>query len=64
MTRIPLRYDRDPASIPPNPQFRVLALDSNIVRYISDTTVARSGIEGALGLLGAAALGSVTVPWP
>ncbi len=64
LTRVQLRYDMDPAFVPKNPQLRVTALDSNIVRYISDTTVARTGIEGAFGLLGAATFSSVSVPWP
>jgi hypothetical protein len=63
-TRVQLRYDADPAFVPPNPQFRVIALDSNIVRYISDSTVARSGIDGAFGLFGAAISATISTPWP
>jgi hypothetical protein len=63
-TRVQLHYDVDPAFVPPNPQFRVIALDTNIVRYISDTTVARSGIDGAFGLFGAAISATISTPWP
>jgi hypothetical protein len=61
---IELSYDREPASVPPNPEFRVVALDSNVVRYISDSTLARSGIDGAFGLFGAASSARIPVPWP
>lgn len=61
---IQLFYDRNPASVPPNPEFRVIALDSNVVRYISDSTLARSGVDGAYGLFGAASSARIPVPWP
>jgi hypothetical protein len=62
--KIQLLYDVDPAIVRPNPEFRVVALDSNLVRYISDSTQIRAGIEGGLGLFGAINSASIPVPWP
>lgn len=61
---VQLFYDVDPASVPPNPEFRVVALDSNIVRYMADSTRSSSGIDGAFGLFGAVSSGRIPVPWP
>ena len=62
--QVQLFYNVDPAYVPANPEFRVVALDSNIVRYMSDSTISRSGIEGGLGLFGAVSSASIPVPWP
>jgi hypothetical protein len=62
--QIQLLYDVDPAFVPPNPEFRVVALDSNLVRYMSDSTQSSVGIEGALGLFGAINSARIPVPWP
>jgi hypothetical protein len=61
---IELFYDVNPAFVPANPQFNVVALDSNTVRFISDSTRASSGINGGLGLFGSATPARVTVPAP
>ncbi len=61
---VQLFYDVDPAFVPPNPEFRVIALDSNLVRYMSDSVQSRSGIEGAFGLFGATTSARIAVPWP
>jgi hypothetical protein len=60
-TVLELRFARQP--IPPNPEFRVIALDTNAFRYLSDTTRASAGLVGALGLFGAASK-SVPLPLP
>jgi hypothetical protein len=56
VTKVPLRDDARNAF--------VIALDSNLVQYVSDTLVARSGVNGALGLFGAATLARIAVPPP
>ncbi len=61
---VQLFYDVDPAFVPANPEYRVIALDSNLVRYMSDAVQARSGIEGAFGLFGATSSARIAVPWP
>ena len=63
-TEVQLQYDVDPAFVPANPEFRVIALDSNLVRYMSDSTRSRSGVEGGLGLFGAVSSARLPVPWP
>lgn len=46
---------------PPRP-FTVTALDTNLARYRSDTTLRSSGIEGAYGLLGAKSRATIDIP--
>jgi hypothetical protein len=47
---------------PPNSEFRVIALDTNAFRYLSDTTRASAGVVGGLGLFGAASAARITLP--
>jgi hypothetical protein len=63
-TVVPLRYDREQMFLPPNPKFRVIALDPNLFRYASDTTVASAGLTGALGVFGAATGATLSLPTP
>jgi hypothetical protein len=59
-TVLELRFGRQP--IPQNPEFRVVALDTNAFRYLSDTTRASAGLVGALGLFGAASSARIALP--
>ena len=47
---------------PPNSEFRVIALDTNAFRYLSDTSRASAGLVGGLGLFGAASAAHITLP--
>ncbi|MGI8400337.1 MAG: hypothetical protein ACR2NS_01875 [Gemmatimonadaceae bacterium] len=60
-TVMELRFGRGDAT-PPNPQFQVVALDTNAFRYLSDTTRANAGLTGALGLFGAASSARLPLP--
>ena len=48
--------------LPPNSEFRVIALDTNAFRYLSDTTRGSAGLVGGLGLFGAASAARITLP--
>ena len=43
-----LFYDVDPALVRPNPQFRVIALDSNIVRYMAESVVGAAMVSSCV----------------
>ena len=60
-TILELHYGRGDVT-PPNPQFQVIALDTNAFRYVSDTTLTTSGLVGALGLFGSASSARLTLP--
>lgn len=49
-TSVELHFD---GMRPLAPEIRVTAMDSNLYRYITDPTLARAGISGAFGVLGA-----------
>jgi hypothetical protein len=63
-TVVHLRYDRGATIIPPNPRFRVIAVDPNLFNYVADTTVASAGLNGALGVFGAATAATLDLPPP
>ena len=63
-TVVQLRYDREPMFVPPSPEFRIVALDSNFYRYVSDTTVATAGLTGALGVFAGASSARLSLPQP
>lgn len=60
-TVLELRFDRGQTT-PPNPEFRIIALDANAFRYLSDTTRASAGLIGGLGLFGAASAARIALP--
>lgn len=61
-TVLELRYERPPMSLPVSPEFRVIAVETNLYRYLSDTTIASAGIEGGLGVFGGASSARIPLP--
>jgi hypothetical protein len=61
-TTYALREDRDPESIPPNPRFRLTALDSNVARFVSDARAKRAGIDAGYGVFGAVSVAELALP--
>ncbi|HET6681619.1 MAG TPA: hypothetical protein VFG84_10500 [Gemmatimonadaceae bacterium] len=58
-----LRRDLRPGRpVPDEPLFTVIALDANLDRFMSDTTVARAGITSGYGIFGAFVRVSVAIP--
>ena len=60
-TEYVLRRDRPSGEIPPIPFAVVRALDSNLVRLITDTSTRSAGIRGGYGVIGAISAGSVNL---
>lgn len=60
-TVVQLHFDRGDGT-PAQPEARIVAYDSNVARYVADSTVGRSGITGAFGLFGA--VSSTRLPLP
>jgi len=56
-----LLYDRRDGT-PANPAVRVTALDANLFRYMSDSTLERAGLTGGYGVFGAVSTGVLLVP--
>jgi hypothetical protein len=60
-TEYVVRRDRSPGEIPPTPVAVVRALDSNLVRLITDTSTRSAGVRGAYGVIGAISSGSINL---
>lgn len=61
-TSYTLLENRDPTTRPPTPKATIIALDSNLFLYLSDTTVAAAGLVGSLGIFGGFARTVVPIP--
>jgi hypothetical protein len=60
-TEYVVRRDRPVSELPPQPRVIVRALDSNLVRLLSDTSVRSAGPQGAYGVFGALSTGMLTL---
>ena len=61
-TSYTLLFNR-PLSQRPSPELvRVIAMDANLTRYFTDTSVTRSGVQGAFGVFGALSRAAVPIP--
>ena len=61
-TIVELLYDRDARFITAPPEFRVTALDANLFLYLSDANTSKAGVDGGLGLFGAASSAKIRLP--
>jgi hypothetical protein len=60
-TQYVVRRDRPPGDIPTTPRAVVRALDSNLVRLISDASTRSAGVRGSYGVVGAISVGVVSL---
>lgn len=63
-TSMLLRFDAPDQNQPAVPILRIIALDENYRRFISDTTVKSAGLSNALGLFGAISIAETTYRRP
>jgi len=55
-------YAGDPRFSRDSGEFRVIAVEANLYRYLSDTTAANAGLDGALGVFGGASSARMPLP--
>ena len=63
-TAMLLRFDAPDPNQPATPILRIIALDENYRRFITDTTVRSAGLVNALGLFGAISVAETTYQRP
>lgn len=61
-TSYSLLFNRPEETRPAPAKIRIIAMDSNLYRYVTDTTITRAGLEGALGVFGGASSNEAILP--
>ena len=60
-TQYVVRRDRPSGEIPAAPRAVVRALDSNLVKIVSDSSIRSAGVRGSYGVIGAISVGAVSL---
>lgn len=61
-TSYALRRDRAAGGVPAVPRFRVIAVDTNLLAMVVDSTRRQSGLSGAFGVFGGVSSDAVNIP--